>query len=196
MRTLKLYNIRNIDHLQQAEETRPLDLDASALNVFTDFKYNMPFVIEADTPAVDTEMLMMKAHVKMKLVVDEKNDFLGIITLQDLSDENIIKSVAQGIDRSEIRVKDLMTPKSGLKAFAFEEIATASVGEVLNSLQKNGLQHCLVVDTETHLIRGLISASDIARKLHIPFSLHRQPSFAEIFRVVSAVHSSKHHPLH
>jgi DeoR family transcriptional regulator, catabolite repression regulator len=52
---------------------------------------------------------------------------------------------------------------------------------VLNTLQHNGEQHCLVIDTDSHHIRGVISASDIASRLHIPVHIEKAPTFLNIF---------------
>jgi len=41
-----------------------------------------------------------------------------------------------------------------------------------------------VVDRSGRQIRGLISASDVARRLHIPILIERIPSFVDIFSSV------------
>ncbi|WP_373091314.1 hypothetical protein [Zhongshania sp.] len=43
-----------------------------------------------------------------------------------------------------------------------------------------------MVERERHQIRGIISASDIARKLNMDISIQRPPKFAELY--LSALH--------
>lgn len=191
MKPLALHKLEKEYHLHLPAETKQLDVNSPALEVFTDFKKHKPYVIDISTSAVDAEKLMMKAHVKMKIIVDQNDDFLGIVTLQELTGENIIKQVATGLSREEITVADLMLPKEKLQVFDYDDLETATVQDVLDTLKNEGLQHSLVIDRDHVTIRGLISASDIARKLQIPLSLHKPLSFAEIFSVVSTAHASK-----
>jgi CBS domain-containing protein len=193
MKTLNLLAIDQIDHLARPEEMEPLTYESAALCIFTDFRDNQPFVIDASSPAIEAESLMIKAHVKLKIVVNHEDEFLGVVSLADISNENIIRHVAEGLSREEVRVGDLMQPKASLKAFAYSQIEHATVADVMAALQLNGLQHCLIVDTDQHVIRGLISASDIARKLKIPLSLTVQPTFAAIFDAVNSTHAGRKH---
>lgn len=191
MKPLALHNLERDYHLQLPEEDVQLSTRSPALEVFTDFKRFKPYVIDVSTTALDAEKLMLKAHVKMKLIVDKKDEFLGIVSLQELSNENLIKLVAGGTSREEITVGDVMIPREKLKVFDYEELKDSSVQDVLDTLKNEGQQHSLVVDQSNNTIRGLISASDIARKLKIPLSLHKPLSFAEITSVIAHTHAEK-----
>jgi len=184
MQTISLFSVSDIAHLVQPEEFHELNTNSSALEIFTDFKKHIPLVIEGSVPAVDVEMLMRKAHVKMKLVVDRSNEFIGSISLDDLDDQHFMMRIAAGYARHEILTADLMTPKERILAMSLDDIERSSIGDVIRSLQKQGQQHCLVVDRSGRQIRGLISASDVARRLHIPIRIERVPSFVDIFSSV------------
>jgi len=186
MHKLTLSGIDNVRKLTTSESLPPITANSPALAVFTDFKLKTPYTISPDTSPADAERLMLEAHVKMKIVVDADNNLLGILGLRELDEERIITRVASGAARAEITVGDLMIPKAKLKAISYKELGTAKVRDVLDALSAEGLQHCLVVDDGSQTIRGLISASDIARKLHIPLSLHKAPSFAEIVEAVAS----------
>jgi CBS-domain-containing membrane protein len=82
-------------------------------------------------------------------------------------------------------VADLMTRKRDLMALDLNEVETSSIGDVVNLLKDNSQQHCLVVDDKTHQIRGIFSASDISRKLHLPINIQEQSSFYRVFAAVS-----------
>jgi len=77
-----------------------------------------------------------------------------------------------------------MIPKVKLKAFDYEQIACASINNVIEALKENGQQHCLVLDRNEHKIRGVISASDIVRKLKLPVNIMTDASFLGIFNTV------------
>lgn len=108
MHTISLFPVNSVAHMVQPDEFNDLDMNSPATEFFTDFKKHRPLTIENSTLAIDVESLMRKAHVRMKLVVDRRNDH----------------------------------------------------------------------------IRGLISASDVARRLHMPIRIEKVPTFVDIFRSI------------
>jgi len=42
---------------------------------------------------------------------------------------------------------------------------------------------CLVVDRKEHHIRGVISSSDVARKLHLPMRIDTKTTFNEVLEL-------------
>lgn len=193
MHKLILSNIDHVNKLTSPKESQRISAESSALSVFTDFQVKTPFTTQPNTRPADAEKLMLKAHVKMKIIVDANSNFLGILSLGELDEDKIIRLVASGTPRNEITVADLMIPKAKLRAISYQNLRAASVQDVLDALISEGLQHCLVVDNITQTIRGLISASDIARKMQIPLSLHKAPSFAEIVKAVSSASVRERH---
>jgi CBS-domain-containing membrane protein len=181
MKTLALHALSPAEHLVHPEEFHELKLDSPALSIFTDFKKHRPMEIDADTPAVQAEYLMRKAHVRLKLVVDRKEELVGTISLKDLDEQNFILRQRNGFAREAIQVRHLMLPRERIKALAYRDLMSATVGDVVHVLKQNGQQHCLVIDPQEHQIRGLISASDIARRLHIALEVEQAPTFVDIF---------------
>jgi CBS domain containing-hemolysin-like protein len=181
MKTLKLYSTESLDHLVWPEDGMGLSEESSALLVFTDFKLHRPLTIANSVHAMLLEELMKKAQVRMKLVLDKNNTFLGIVSFNDLSEQQILKKAVNGIKRNELLVTDFMVPKNKMKSFDYEELSQASVGDVIRTLKDNGQQHCLVIDHKAHEIRGLISASEIARKLGVSLDIQNQRSFMQLF---------------
>ncbi len=184
MHSIPLFSVSDIAHLVQPEEFHKLNTHSSALEIFTDFKKHLPLTVEGSLPAKDVEAQMRKAHVKMKLVVDAANEFIGTISLDDLDEQHFMQRIAAGSQRHEILVEDLMQPKARIMALSLDDLEHASIGDVIKALQKQGQQHCLVVDRSGRQIRGLISASDVARRLHIPIRIERIPTFVDIFSSV------------
>lgn len=184
MKDLSLYNLESIDNITYPEHYQQITIDSPASHIFTDFKYTNPLIIDVDTLASDALKLMIKAHVQMKIVVSDNKDFLGIISTKELSERHIITEIAKGLHREEISVGDMMLRRDSLQAFDYQSIEKATVKDVINALKTNGLSHCLVLDRENHEIRGVISASDITRKLHLPIEINTKTSFSELFQVI------------
>ncbi len=184
MRTLNLFNVEAVDELAWPENYQEINLNSSALLVFTDFKKHKPLVIDGNLNALKAEKLMMNAHVRLKIVLDNNNRFIGVVSLSDISHQEIMKKVASGDKHDDLSVSDFMQTKALLKAISYEELKSSSVGDVLQTLKANGERHCLVIDKDEHNIRGVISTSDLVRilKLHIDLSLPL--SFVDIFNLI------------
>lgn len=184
MRQIQLFPVSRVAHLVRPEEFHELSPLSSALEFFTDFKKHVPLTIEGATPAESVETLMLHAHVKLKLVVDAEDEFIGTISLDDLDEQHFMALVAMGHAHNEILVKDLMRPKADIMALHLADLEQATINDVIKVLQRKGQQHCLVMDHSSTQIRGLISASDVARRLHIPIHIERVPTFVDIFSSV------------
>jgi len=185
MKNLKLVTLDTVDRIVTPNDFKKITLDSPATEIFTDFKLFNPLMIEANTKAVDALHLMLKAHVHLKIVISESNDFVGVLSSYDVSEQRIMHRVALGHDREEILVSDLMLPRNELMAFDIVELEHSTVNDVIEALKQNGLRHCLVMDSKNHHIRGIISSSDIARKLHIPIEISSNVTFAKIFKAVN-----------
>jgi CBS domain containing-hemolysin-like protein len=186
MKNMTLVNLNDVDHLVYPEQFDEITLDSQAVSVFTDFKEHRPLVIESDISAVQAEYMMRKSHVRLKLVVDDNANLLGTISLDQLSSQNILIHQQKGFDREDILVKHLMMPRVEIKALDFKEMMTSTIADVIETLKKNGAQHCLVVESLEHEIRGIISTSDIARRLHMPLNIETNTtSFIDVFKVIN-----------
>jgi len=184
MRTLKLCDVEEVDELAWPENYQEINLNSPALLALTDFKKHKPLVIVDNVRAHEAEQLMMHAHVRLKIVVDKENKFLGVVSLTDIHHQEIMKKVANGFEHDDLLVTDFMQPKSTLKAIDFVDLQNATVGDILETLKTNGQRHCLVINREKHNIRGVVSTSDLVRMLKLNIDLSLPPSFVEIFKVV------------
>lgn len=185
MKNLTLIGLNEADYLVHPEEFNEITLNSPAITIFTDFKEYKPLEIEADISAVQAEFLMRKAHVRLKLVVNRQGELVGTISLEQLSEQNIQIHRQKGLDREDILVRHLMTPRVEIKALEYKHIISSTVEDVIDTLKKNGTQHCLVVDSNEHQIRGIISTSDIARRLHIPLDVDKKTTtFVDVFNAI------------
>ncbi|MBO1256327.1 CBS domain-containing protein [Alteromonas sp. 5E99-2] len=180
MKPLNIHSIGNIRKFATTTETEEITLLSPALSFFTDFTVTRPLVIESNISAVDTERLMKKAHVRLKLVLDEKGELLGIVSADDLLERKIVQKLDIGIDRKDLSITDFMTPREKLNVLDFNDVEKSNIGKVIHTLKNSGQQHCLVVDSDKQLIRGLFSVNDISRKLKIEIDVQDQPSFSKL----------------
>ena len=186
MKNIKLINLDANDHLVHPEEFDEITLTSPALSVFTDFKAHIPLEVEAHIPAIDAKYMMQKAHVRLKIVVDNSTELVGTISLSQLSNQNILIHQHKGLDRDDILVKHLMTPRAEVKVLTYKDITNSTIADIIEALKKHGTQHCLVVESEGHQIRGIVSTSDIARRLHIPLDIEsKTTTFADIFKAIN-----------
>lgn len=182
MSDLNVIGLESVNQLCWPEKASEITEESSALEVFTDFEKTKPLVLDSSTLAGETEKHMQQAHVRLKLVVDKQNQFLGLVSLDDVNTQEIIKRVNSGYDREELKVTDFMTPRSSLKAFVYKDLEKAKIKDIVKALKNNGQQHFPVMDNDCKRIRGIISASDVSRKLGLPIDLARESNFYAIYK--------------
>jgi hypothetical protein len=90
------------------------------------------------------------------------------------------------VPRDGLVVRDFMQAKTSLMSFDFTELTKSSVGDVVETLRDYGQYHCLVLDRDSHEVRGVISVSDIARELRAPLDVQDKPTFSQLIRVLAA----------
>lgn len=181
MKVLEFYSPDPSARLVWPDHSGSITLHSPALSVFTDFRQHQPLVVNAQCDADEAERLMQQAHVRLKLVVDGDGQFLGLVSLADLDSQEKIKKVAEGYRRNELTVADFMRPRDSLRVLSYQQLAEAQVGDVVEALRLTPDQHCLVIDFGNHEIRGVISSSDMARRLKLPLDINRHSSFVSIF---------------
>ena len=96
--------------------------------------------------------------------------------------------------KPDISVADVMTPIGELRAIAYQDLELACIGDVVETLQSEHRQHFLVTEGNADVIRGIFSASDIARRLHIAVDITKAPSFSEICHAIVS-HTAEAHSI-
>ena len=184
LNTLPASSIRDI---QRPASIKQLSLESSAMEVFTDFSQQPPMMLEQNTPIDDARAIMRSTHTKLFLVINAQESFRGVITLNDLVSELVMKEMDRSrLSRNELTVEQVMTPRSKLRAIEFADYQLARIGDVLNRMEKYGEQHMIVVETESASVRGIVSAHGIARRMHAPVTIsERAVSFSEIYSAIT-----------
>ncbi len=115
---------------------------------------------------------------------------VSLVTSRDLIGPRPHQVMLQrGIPFAEVMVQDIMTPAADIEVIPIEAVLHARVGDVVMTLKNSGRQHALVVEEDSSngkpMIRGIFSASQIARQLGIVLQQHElSQTFAQIDQAV------------
>jgi CBS-domain-containing membrane protein len=165
-------------------------LESPALTVMTDLSRVSPATIGRDASIEAANQFMMMRGVRLLLVVDEREDVLGVISATDiLGERSVSVATGRGLRRDELTVADVMTPAEKVEVITLADVEGARVGHVVATLMHAGRQHALVVDSEPatgrQMVRGILSLSQVARQLGRPLQLSEVArTFAEIEAVL------------
>lgn len=185
MKNLSVFALAANDHLVQPEEFEDIHSSTSALAILTDFRNHKPHMVDSHLEASEALEVMLAEDVKIKLVVDDRKEFVGVISVDDLSDHNLLlKQMELRVKRDELLVCDLMHSRASIRAISVDEFKRVTVADVVATLQKAHQEYLLVVDTDAHHIRGIVSARDISRRLHHPIHIEKELTFVDIFSAV------------
>lgn len=159
-------------------------LDSPALDVMTDFEKVSAVTIAPQATMEHANRKMIENGVRLLVVIDAANVVLGILSAADILGEKPLRlRQEKGLARSEITVDDLMTAQRDLDVLAIDVVRAAKVGHIVATLQSWGRQHAIVVESDgaAHAVRGVFSASQIARSLGVPVhTAEVARTFAEI----------------
>lgn len=165
--------------------------DSAALEVMTDLRLVAAATIAPDTSLADANQAMILRGVRSLFVVDGERRMIGLITATDLLGEAPVKLCAErGVKPADLSVRDVMTSVSAVEAVDLNDVVRSEVGHIVATLKRSGRQHLMVTQREADgavTVRGLFSASQIARQLGIP--LHTSAiatTFAEIEAALAA----------
>ncbi|MDJ0956924.1 MAG: CBS domain-containing protein [Arenicellales bacterium] len=169
-----------------------VDLDNPAIDVMTDFQVVEPKTVGPEETIDDTLEQMKKQGVRLLLVIDEGEEIIGVITAKDIQGEKPIKIVQETqTSRSELKVKDIMTPQSVISVLNMISVEEAQVGHIVQTLHELKRQHTLIVEVDEtsgkQIVRGMFSTSQINKQMHTKAEDDITPAdtFAEIVQNVS-----------
>lgn len=164
---------------------QPVRIDSPAYEVMTDLKQVAAATIDASTHIDVANQAMIARGVRSLLVVDHRGEIVGLVTARDILGERPLQYVQNhGGTHDDVLVRNVMTPADVVEVMALTDVLRADVGQIVETLKESGRQHALVVDADVNgrqMVRGVFSASQIARQLGIP--LHTTEvarTFAEI----------------
>ncbi|HWH42492.1 MAG TPA: CBS domain-containing protein [Usitatibacter sp.] len=163
-----LTHVRLTQGARVAQPPQPprVTLDDPAFTVMTDFTVDAAATTYPDEPANRAHAMMVERGVRFLFVLDREGAIAGVITDTDFLGEKPLSVMqARNVPRSELRVVDLMTGAALLEAIPYSEVAQMRVGHVVSTLRAVGRKHLLVSENEGRVVRGIISARQVARQL-------------------------------
>jgi CBS-domain-containing membrane protein len=157
-------------------------LDDPAFAVMTDLREVSAATTRPEESIDAAHAQMIRRAVRLLFVLDDAGTVAGVITATDLLGEKPVRFMQdRGVSHAEILVEDIMTPAAMLEALPFQDVAQMRVGHIVATLKAVGRKHLMVAEEGGRRIRGLFSASQIARQLGMElqtFEVAR--SFADI----------------
>ena len=176
---------------QQPSTFTSVSAQSPAITVMTDLRQGSAATIGADATLADATRKMMARNVRLLLVVGADPCVVGLITARDTQGERPIQWLHdRGGNYADLRVNDLMIAAEDIDILDIKDVLRAEVGHIVATLQAWGRQHALVAEqdptTQTTVIRGIFSATQIGRQLGVavqPFDVAH--TFADIARALA-----------
>jgi CBS-domain-containing membrane protein len=187
---LPTFRLQTGTSIAQAEpwQTQAVTLDSPAMSVMTDLARIKAATVQPQAQLRQAEQAMIYLGVRMLFVVSEMPQVEGLVTTTDLHGDRQMRLVHErGVHWDELCVADVMTPLSALDAIPFAAMRSASVGDLVATLQRFGRNHLLVVDDATpQRVRGVVSRSQIERQTGVAIDITPiATTFAEIERALA-----------
>ena len=157
-------------------------LDDPAFSVMTDLREVTAATTRPEETIDQAHAQMIRRGVRLLFVLEPGGEVSGVITATDLLGEKPVRFMqARGVSHAEILVEDIMTPASMLEALSLLDVAQMRVGHIVATLKAVGRKHLMVSEDGARRIRGLFSASQIARQLGMELQTFEvAQSFADI----------------
>ena len=160
-------------------------LDDPAFAVMTDLREVRAATTTPGESVDRAHAFMILRGVRLLFVLDEGGAIVGVLTATDLMGEKPLRVVqSRGARHAELLVGEIMTPASRLEAIPLQDVAQMRVGHIVATLKAVRRQHLMVSEEGGRLVRGLFSASQVARQLGVQLQTFQ---VAETFAEVEAV---------
>jgi CBS domain-containing protein len=185
---MRVYSPLALTRLQHgarvAEPMTPgrVTLDDPAFSVMTDLREVSAATTRPEESIDTAHAIMIRRAVRLLFVLDPDGSVAGVITATDLLGEKPVRFMQdRGVSHAEILVEDIMTPASMMEALSILDVAQMRVGHIVATLKEVGRKHLMVSEDGNKRVRGLFSASQIARQLGVELQTFEvASSFADI----------------
>jgi predicted transcriptional regulator len=164
----------------------PLNLDSPAIEIMANFSRHTALMLMDYMSIQQATSLLISAHMSKALVRDQQDRFIGVVTLADLQSAKVLSKANQmGLCRDDLTIAHLMEPKHHCTGIQLQLVVSSTIGDVLETMEVEGLQYILVISESNKEIVGMISALDIAKTLHMPIQIAPKPkNFQEVMLAV------------
>ncbi|HYC35798.1 MAG TPA: CBS domain-containing protein [Usitatibacter sp.] len=179
---LSLDRIPAGSRIARPEPPGRVSLDDPAFSVMTDLREVAAVTTRPEEAMYRAHQVMIERGVRLLFVVDTEGALAGVITATDiLGDKPLRFTRERSLSHAEITVADVMTPADRLEALPMQDVAQMRVGHIVATMKAVRRQHLMVADEGGRLVRGIFSASQVARQLGMELQTFSVAStFAEI----------------
>jgi Mg2+/Co2+ transporter CorC len=124
------------------------------------------------------------------VVINRKDDVIGMLHLKDLIGSLPMSIASQrGSAIADLVAQDVMRPVWSLPTIGFTKLQSMTVDDLLSIFRELHSDYLLVTETvageEGNLVRGLLSADELSRRLGVQVNAEPRPeSFSDIVHAV------------
>jgi len=145
-------------------------IDDPADFVFIDFQRVEPLTVYHHQRMYDARQAMQGNNLHLILVLDDLEHLVGVLSLENvLSEEPIKLQEEQRIQRLSVEVETVMTPIQTAPAIAYESMAYAKVGNIIETLNTLQEHYLLVIETndatQEQSLRGIVNVATISQQI-------------------------------
>lgn len=172
-------------------EDDALTNDDSATELLKDFTRQNPVTVRSSQDIQELRKTLDLSGDTFCVVINRSDEVSGIVPLKDLVGSWPMSLANQrGSSIADIIASDVMRPVWSLPTIGFSKLQSLNVNELISVFNKLHSDYLLVTDTvavgaEERVIRGVLSADDLSRRLGIQVNPDPRPgSFSDIVHAV------------
>ena len=171
-------------------QANPVTMGSPALEVMTDLTKVKAATASPSTTLRQAEQIMIYQGVRMLFVVSDMPAIEGLVTTTDLhGDQQMLLVQQRNVRYDELCVADVMAGLTMLDAIDYEDMKSATVGNVVATLRSHRRNHLLVIEgigESSRQVRGVISRTQIERQLGSPIPVDQGTNtMAEVLQMLS-----------
>lgn len=188
MKTLSTFCLNASQTLAQSTAVTALTAESPATEAMMSFDHQLRMALPANMPAPEAFNIMDAENSQINYVVNDRHEFLGIVGRNWLSADSLAKYVDKAHGPSTWTVSDMMLPRYEMLAVAEEELADATVADVLASFRSVQRDFLLVINQRGN-VAGLLAAEDIMQRMRQQPNAQHEVSVLNILQQLRQSHN-------
>ncbi|EBA00009.1 CBS domain-containing protein [Marinobacter sp. ELB17] len=164
--------------------------DDLATELLKDFNRQNPLTVRSseDIHAIGKKLEL--SGETLCVVINRKDDVIGMLHMKDLIGSLPMSLASQrGSSIADLVAQDVMRPVWSLPTIGFNKLQNLTVDDLLSTFRELHSDYLLVIETvageEDKVVRGLLSADELSRRLGVSVNTTPRPeSFSDIVHAV------------
>jgi hypothetical protein len=164
--------------------------DDLATELLKDFNRQNPLTVRSseDIHAIGKKLEL--SGETLCVVINRKDDVIGMLHMKDLIGSLPMSLASQrGSSIADLVAQDVMRPVWSLPTIGFNKLQSLTVDDLLSTFRELHSDYLLVIETvageEDKVVRGLLSADELSRRLGVRVNTTPRPeSFSDIVHAV------------